>query len=41
MYGSWLPAVSTQTLYGLRSRIQVGVLIGETVFQGVRPAGRD
>ena len=33
MYGSWLPSVSTQTLYGLRSSVQVGVLIGVTVFQ--------
>ena len=28
MYGSWLPSVSTQMLYGLRSSVQVGVLIG-------------
>jgi hypothetical protein len=26
--------VSTKTLYGLRSSVQVGVLIGVTVFQG-------
>src|SRR5262249_11683777 len=35
MYGSWLPAMSGQMLYGLRSSTQVGVLIGETVFHGV------
>src|SRR5882672_10047451 len=34
MYGSWLPAVSTKTLYGLRSSVHVGVLIGVTVFHG-------
>ena len=28
MYGSWLPSVSTQTLYGFRSSVQSGVLIG-------------
>ena len=36
MYGSWLPSVSTQTLYGFGSQVQFGVLIGVTVFQGVR-----
>ena len=35
MYGSWLPSVSTAQKYGLRSIDQVGVLMGETVFQGV------
>src|SRR6476620_6121280 len=34
MYGSWLPSVSTQMLYGFRSRDQFGVLAGWTVFQG-------
>src|SRR3954469_18814512 len=34
MYGSWLPSVSTQMLYGLRSIVQLGVLTGWTVFQG-------
>src|SRR5260370_41075660 len=32
--GGWLPAVSTKTLYGLRSSVHVGVLIGVTVFHG-------
>ena len=35
MYGSWLPAVSTQMLYGFRSSTKRGVLIGWVVFQGV------
>src|SRR3954454_16500430 len=34
MYGSWLPSVSTQMLYGFRSSVQFGVLDGWTVFQG-------
>ena len=34
MYGSWFPSVSTQMQYGLRSSVQVGVLIGVVVFQG-------
>ena len=34
MYGSWFPAVSTQMLYGFRSRTKRGVLIGEVVFHG-------
>src|SRR5688572_16900598 len=35
MYGSWLPSVSTQTEYGLRSYVQVGDVIGVTSFHGV------
>src|SRR5690606_28182698 len=33
MYGSWFPSVSTQMLYGFRSKVQVGVVIGEVIFQ--------
>src|SRR5687767_7720479 len=33
IYGSWLPSVSTQMLYGFRSSVQIGVLIGVTDFQ--------
>src|SRR3712207_8268451 len=29
------PSVSTQMLYGLRSKVQVGVFFGVAVFQGV------
>ena len=36
MYGSWLPSVSTQMLYGFRSSTQLGVLIGWVVFHGER-----
>src|SRR5687768_14799645 len=35
MYGNWLPSVSTQMLYGFRSNVQCGVLIGVATFQGV------
>src|SRR4051812_47674964 len=34
MYGNWLPSVSTQMLYGFRSKTHSGVVHGCTVFHG-------